>query len=333
MVDSSTLDMKDEVGWKLVTGDVFRSPTSSRMLAVHLGSGVQIILTFAVTLFLAATGFLSPASRGALITTMMVLYVSLAVTSGFSAVYSWGLMERSYEGWPIVCFYVSVFFPGITFGIFTLLNLIIHHTGSTGAVPLYLYSILVLVWFLVSIPLTFVGGYLAVRAPIRDHPVKTNQIPRHIPPPPLAANPYALLLAAGILPFGTIYIELYFAMTSVWLGYFYYLFGFVFLISLLMVIVSSEISLITTYVQLCAEDYRWWWQSFYRGGSVAIYISLYAFGFLLSNLKTLAGIIPALIFISYMTIMILGVYFAMGTVGFLSSYAFTFIIFKAVKSD
>lgn len=37
MVDSSTLDMKDEVGWKLVTGDVFRSPANSRYLAVHLG--------------------------------------------------------------------------------------------------------------------------------------------------------------------------------------------------------------------------------------------------------------------------------------------------------
>lgn len=333
MVDPNTLDMKDEVGWKLVTGDVFRSPPNSRSLAVHLGSGVQIILTFAVTLFLASTGFLSPASRGALSTTMMVLYVSLAVTSGFTAVYMWGLMERTYEGWPMVCFQVSVFFPGITLGIFTLLNLIIHHTGSTGAVPLYLYFILVLVWFLISIPLTFVGGYLAIRVPIRDHPVRTNQIPRHLPPPPLAANPYVLLLAAGILPFGTIYIELYFAMTSIWLGYFYYLFGFVFLISLIMVFVSAEVSVICTYVQLCAEDYRWWWQSFYRGGSVAIYIALYALGFMVSSLSSLAGIIPAIIFLSYMTILILGVYFAVGTVGFISSYVFTFLIFKAVKSD
>jgi hypothetical protein len=31
----------------------------------------------------------------------------------------------------------------------------------------------------------------------------------------------------GVLPFGTMFIELYFAMTSVWLGFFYYLFFFV----------------------------------------------------------------------------------------------------------
>lgn len=54
------------------------------------------------------------------------------------------------------------------------------------------------------------------------------------------------------------FIELYFAMTSLWLGYFYYLFGFVFLIGLLTIIINCEIAVLCTYVQLCAEDYMWW---------------------------------------------------------------------------
>jgi transmembrane 9 superfamily protein 2/4 len=36
VVDTSSLDMKDEAGWKLVTGDAFRSPTGSRWLAVQV---------------------------------------------------------------------------------------------------------------------------------------------------------------------------------------------------------------------------------------------------------------------------------------------------------
>jgi len=64
--------------------------------------------------------------------------------------------------------------------------------------------------------------------------------------------------AAGILPFCTIFIELYFAMNSLWLGYFYYLFGFVFIIALLTVLVTVEMSVLCTYMQLRAEDYRWW---------------------------------------------------------------------------
>ncbi len=68
-------------------------------------------------------------------------------------------------------------------------------SGTTGAVPIGMYFIIVGVWFLVSIPLTFVGGALGIRFDIKDHPVKTNQIPRHIPPPPLPASPSVLFFA------------------------------------------------------------------------------------------------------------------------------------------
>jgi hypothetical protein len=44
-----------------------------------------------------------------------------------------------------------------------VLNVFIKHTGSTGAVPATTYFLIVVVWFIVSIPLTFVGGYFARR--------------------------------------------------------------------------------------------------------------------------------------------------------------------------
>ena len=76
--------------------------------------------------------------------------------------------------------------------------LLLLSSGTSGAVPIGMYFGIVLVWFVVSIPLTFVGGYIAIRLPIKDHPVKTNQIPRHIPPPPLAANPTLLFFAGTV---------------------------------------------------------------------------------------------------------------------------------------
>ena len=36
--------------------------------------------------------------------------------------------------------------------------------------------------------------------------------------------------------------------------------------------------------QLCAEDYLWWWRSFYRGGSISIYVLIYSVGFLINTL-------------------------------------------------
>ncbi|EFJ42043.1 hypothetical protein VOLCADRAFT_77298 [Volvox carteri f. nagariensis] len=326
-------DARDEAGWKLVAGDVFRAPANSAMLAVQVGTGVQILATSLVTLVLAALGFLSPAARGALLTAGMLFFVLLAGVAGFVAVYVWGLMERSFTSWQAVCARVAVYYPGINLLVFTVLNLVIVHTGSTGAVPLGMYFSLGCAWFLVATPLTFLGGMIAVRVPLLDWPVKTNQIPRHIPPAPLSANPVLLFLAAGVLPFGTMFIELYFAMTSLWLGYFYYLFGFVLLIGALTCVINTEIAVLCTYVQLCAEDYAWWWRSFYRGASVSLYIGLYALGFLMSSMSSLAGFIPIFIYLCYMTLFVLAFYYAMGALGFGASLWFVYSIFKAVKAD
>lgn len=57
-------------------------------------------------------------------------------------------------------------------------------------------------------------------------------------------------------------------------------------------VINIEISVMCTYVQLCSEDYNWWWPSFYRGGSVALYVALYSIGFLSSTLKSLTGFLP-----------------------------------------
>ncbi len=66
---------------------------------------------------------------------------------------------------------------------------------------------------------------------------------------------------------------------------------------------------------------------------MAVYIALYALCFLLSSLSTLAGTIPVLIYLSYMTILIVGVYLGLGTVGFGASYIFCKAIFGSLKSD
>jgi hypothetical protein len=47
-------------------------------------------------------------------------------------------------------------------------------------------------------------------------------------------------------------------------------------VALLTVIITVEVSIVCTYVQLCAEDYLWWWRSFYRGGAISFYVLLYS---------------------------------------------------------
>ncbi|KAL3151993.1 hypothetical protein ABBQ32_001114 [Trebouxia sp. C0010 RCD-2024] len=323
----------EESGWKMVSGDVFRPPKNAILLCVQIGSGVQIITSAFATLFFAALGFLSPASRGALLTALLVMYLLLAVAAGFASVWLWGIIHRSYEGWYAVAWRVACYFPGISLLVLSVLNVLIHQTGSSGAIPLGAFFSLVSLWFLISIPLCFSGGMIAAKQPIVTYPTRTNQIPRHIPPPHWASHPYVLFAAAGLLPFGTIFVELYFAMTSIWQGYFYYIFGFCFVVGALTVIITIEVAIVTTYVQLCAEDYQWWWRSFLRGGSLALYMALYAVGFLFNTLHLLSGFLSVLLYLSYMVLILWAVYLAMGTVGFASSFLFTYKIFASVKAD
>ena len=174
--------------------------------------------------------------------------------------------------------------------------------------------------------------------PLRSLDRQTPHVPwknshRHIPAPHWASHPAVLLLAAGSLPFGTIFVELYFAMTSIWQGYFYYMFGFLFLVSFLTIVITIEVSIVCTYVQLCAEDYLWWWRSFQRGGAISLYVFLYSLGFLFNTLHHLSGALPVIIYLGYSLLMVWCLSLAMGTVGFLASYIFTVKIFESVKAD
>jgi len=169
-------------------------------------------------------------------------------------------------------------------------------------------------------------------APV-EYPVRTNQIPRQIPEQRFSA--IGLIVGAGILPFGTVFIELYFIMSSIWLHHVYYVFGFLFMVFLFLVIICGEVAVVLTYVQLCSEDYRWWWRSFWSSGSVAIYCFIYAIGYLIFDLDHLSqGGLPSLaMYMGYMTIVVFAVYVSTGTVGFLSSFLFNYMIFSSVKMD
>ena len=43
-------DSQEEYGWKLVHGDVFRSPRNSMLLSVMVGSGIQVFSMALITL-------------------------------------------------------------------------------------------------------------------------------------------------------------------------------------------------------------------------------------------------------------------------------------------
>ncbi|KAL4187546.1 hypothetical protein AMTRI_Chr09g19560 [Amborella trichopoda] len=253
------------------------------LLCVMVGNGVQI---------------LGMGVRNLITGMLLFFYMVLGVAAGYAAVRLWRTINSGdYKGWLSVSWRVACFFPGIAFLILTTLNFLLWGSHNTGAIPFSLFVVLILLWFCISVPLTLVGGYFGVRAAPIEYPVRTNQIPREIPP---KKYPSWLLL--------------FFILSSLRLGHVYYVFGFLLIIFVLFVVVCAEVSPVLTYIHLCVEDWQWWWKAFFSCGSFEWPVS-------------------AALYLGYSLFMTLAVTLATRTVGFLSSFWFVHYLFSSVKLD
>ena len=140
------------------------------------------------------------------------------------------------------------------------------------------------------------------------------------------------VLVGGILPFGAVFIELFFILTSIWLQQFYYIFGFLALVFIILIVTCAEITVVLCYFQLCTEDYRWWWRSFLTSGAAAFY--MFAYGIVYYKTKlVVTHKITTFIYFGYMTVLSFGFFILTGTVGFLACLAFVRAIYGSVKID
>merc|ERR1712224_601702 len=124
----------------------------------------------------------------------------------------------------------------------------------------------------ISVPLVFLGSYWGFRRDAIELPVRVNPVPRLIPAQPWYFSATGNILMGGMLPFGAAFTELFFILSSIWMHQFYYLFGFLAIMGIILVITSAEISIAVTYFQLTTEDYRWWWRSFFTSACSGLYV-------------------------------------------------------------
>ncbi|KAI0016384.1 Nonaspanin [Xylariomycetidae sp. FL0641] len=322
--------VQEDSGWKLVHGDVFRTPSHPLLLSVLLGNGAQLFVMTGFTICFALLGFLSPSNRGSLGTIMVFLYTLLSCVGGYVSARTYKSLNG--EKWKLNIGLTPVLVPGIVFSTFFFLNLFLWANGSAGAVPFTTMLVIVAIWFIISVPLSFTGSWFGFRASQVEPPVRTNQIPRQIPPATTYLKPIPSMLLVGILPFGAIFVELYFIMSSIWFSKIYYMFGFLFLCYGLMIMTCAAVTVLMVYFLLCAENYHWQWRSFLAAGMSAGYIFANALIYLISKLS-LTSVSGTVLYIGYSALLSFLFFILTGSIGFFSSWWFVQKIYGSIKID
>jgi len=227
---------------------VFRAPTHLLLHSALLGTGVQLFFLVLALLLLAAVASYSE-ERGLLTALFLICY---SLTSGAQGYVS-GAFFKQHGGrqWQRAMVVSCCFYPLCVLSVVFFLNVVAWQQGSQPVLSLSTALVIALVWALVAVPLS-IGGTLFARSRTQTggFPCRVNAIRRLIPSESLVSahasvgsassggahlplnvntaatswysNWYLLIVMAGLLPFGSCFVELYFILTSFWNWQYYY---------------------------------------------------------------------------------------------------------------
>ena len=301
------------------------------LLAIACGSGAQLLATTITTVTWSLFGFLNPSRRGHFILFLLWSYFLFGCLNGY-------VTSRFYKAFDGIeqdrtTTIAAIGLPGVVFTMFMIAQCIAIVKGSSYVIPISSVITLVFLWAGISVPLVFLGAHWGFKQDVIGYPVSTSSIPREIPRRTChRAIPTITVALSGLLPIFICCVEGYYIMSSVWLGYYYYTFGFLWIVLWLVIVANAELSAFFTYYQLCKEDYQWWWRAFWNGGSLGIYIFLLSclYFFPANETKSIAD---CTLYFGFMGLVSFAIFTMMGFVGVTSSLYFTKKLYATINAN
>eukprot|EP01129_Flabellula_baltica_P015648 TRINITY_DN8045_c0_g1_i1.p1 TRINITY_DN8045_c0_g1~~TRINITY_DN8045_c0_g1_i1.p1 ORF type:complete len:582 (+),score=106.33 TRINITY_DN8045_c0_g1_i1:46-1791(+) len=326
--NDDVFDIGDDKGWRQVRLDVFRPPPYLGFFSAFIGTGIQLFfLSLLVVLISIAFYHNHPTyRRGSVVTSYVVCYAFTSFLGGYISGFYYN--ENNGKNWIRTMALTTLLFPGFISAVVFVLNFIGIGYGSLAAIPFLTMLSVVGLWVGVSFPLTLLGSIVG-----RNYPIpflkKTGPLgpfPKPIPEKKFYENRWVHVVLSGILPFGSIFIEMYFVFTSLWQYKYYYVFGFTLLVFLILTAVTLCVSVVSTYFLLNTEDYRWQWTSFWSGASVAGYVYAYSIYFFIFRSK-MYGLLQITYYFVYVGIATTALGLMTGSISFLGCYIFVRLVY------
>ena len=235
------------------------------------------------------------------------------------------------KDWLLNCIVTAFLFPLVALIVLGIIRILMTFEKSSAGFKLSQMALLCLLWLFVSSPLVFVGTFLCLMGKNIKYPCKINALPTAIGSKPWYLHLQHISWFTGIIPFFTFFVEFIYLLKSIWIYQVYYLASFLSLSLLFSIIISSEISIIYVFINLCYGDHKWWWKSFFVSASPALYVLIYSFIYFLSlDLTRLSAIIVYFLIMFLITIIVALV---LGSCGTLLTFCFVYYIYSKIKID
>uniref|UniRef100_A0A0P4VUZ9 Transmembrane 9 superfamily member n=1 Tax=Scylla olivacea TaxID=85551 RepID=A0A0P4VUZ9_SCYOL len=329
-MDDMERDLGDEYGWKQVHGDVFRAPSHPLIFSALVGSGCQMLTVTFLVILLAIVGELYT-ERGSMVSIAIFIYAATSPVSGYFG----GSLYARLGGkvWIRQMMVSALLLPALVCGTAFVINFIAIYYHASRAIAFTIMLAVVCICAFVILPLTLVGTVLGRNlAGQPNYPCRVNAVPRPIPEKKWFMEPLVIVPLGGVLPFGSIFIEMYFIFTSFWAYKIYYVYGFMLLVLVILLVVVVCVTIVCAYFLLNAEDYRWHWTAFLAAASTAGYVYLYAVYYYFFKTK-MYGLFQTCFYFGYMALFSVTLGIMCGTVGYLGTSKFVCKIYSTVKID
>ncbi|RCI06966.1 hypothetical protein CU098_012340 [Rhizopus stolonifer] len=245
-------DVEDYVGWRLVDRDVFRRPVYGGLLPPLMGTGIQLIIVAFGLLFALYRGWYHPAEPTAFAQWFTGLFLIGSVPGGYSSARVYKVFRG--KSWVLNSLLTACIVPTVVLCIIFIVSFFSWSQQSSLAISFTGWMSMISIVIFVLVPCTFFGAYFGEKRERIEYPSRTTQLPRMIPTKRLYQHNFIRAILSGIIPFSAIYLNWHEFLFSMIRGD------------------SSAITVILIFLQLCAEDYHWWWQSFMVGASPAAYM-------------------------------------------------------------
>ena len=319
----------DDYGWKQVCNDVFRKPKNLIIFSCIIGTGIELLLIIIISLIYNVIGFTHPERRGNLLNQMVICFCFMSIFGGYISSYVY--KNNDGKEWLKNSLATSILFPGISLKILIIVRFLFSLEKSSIGFKISEIALLVLLWICISTPLTLIGSFLALKRRKIKLPCKINILPTTIGQKPWYLKLKYSIWVTGLIPFSTIFIEFIYLLSYMWRYQVYYLASFLILSILILVILSSEISIIFVYLNLCKGDYNWWWKSFFTSASPSLYICILSiYYFLYLNITRFTAIIVYFLIMGFVSIVVALV---CGSCGVIFTFAFLYFIYSKIKID